>query len=226
MGKKSDRNLDQSSKEHPSGILVGNKPDDNVHDLKQAMDAVKNAQAERDDVVVELHQTRLTKLEMLAKDLHPVFDEVPQETDPFEFALARGQNPRLWIDATTHVRVNEGSRLFELVKDTRNGRTILYSHKDREKIGKVVTDYVAERLLERERMIEGDWMAMRGYSFDVVKDDDAADVNGTDDIASKEIGTSGRKRSFAFLWFLLGMFIAAAGLLAWAWFGDNPTMLR
>ena len=55
---------------------------------------------------------------------------------------------------------------YEFVKDTKMGRKILASTADKSQIGQVITDYVADKILERERAIEGEWVAMSGYQFE------------------------------------------------------------
>ncbi len=131
-----------------------------VHDLNRAMRKIRTAQADKDDVVVELKNTRISRLELLYEDIKPVQDDIPYDNEQFEFALAKSEPPRLWIDMTSFVRMGEDGREYEFVKDTRMGRVILGNSSNRQKIGEVVTDYVAERLLERERMIEGEWLSL------------------------------------------------------------------
>lgn len=147
-----------------------------VHDLFAAIERVRNAQAERDDVVVEMKQVARARLELLAQDLRPVFDEVPAGHDQFEFALAGGETPRLWIDMTSFVRVGRDRRSYEFVKDTRNGRVVLAESDNREAIARSVTDYVAERILERERAMEGDWVAMRATRRGARRAEDRSDA--------------------------------------------------
>lgn len=136
------------------------KTEAKVHDLFAAVERVRNAQAERGDSAAEIEQAAKARLELLAQDLRPVFDDVPQIHDQFQFALSGGPTPRLWIDATSFVRIGRDRRTYEFVKDTRLGRTVLAETANRRDVGRVVTDYVAERILERERAIEGDWVAM------------------------------------------------------------------
>ncbi len=186
-----------------------------VHDLAEAMDRVKTAQADRDDVVVDMKQAARARLELLARDLQPVFDDIPADSDQFEFALANGEPPRLWIDATSFVRMGPDRRMYEFVKDTRLGRTILGQSEDKSRMGAMVTEYVAERVLERKQMIEGEWVAMRGYSFD------ATDPESTG--SSKTGSNSGHGWKF-FLWFLLGLIGGAAAMIGWAWFGFSPAL--
>lgn len=186
-----------------------------VHDLAEAMDRMKGAQASRDDVVVDMKRSQRARLELLAKNLQPVFDKVPDDNEQFEFALTNGEPPRLWIDMTTHVRMGRDRRQYELVKATRMGRVILDTSDDLDRAAQAVTDYVAERMLERERMIEGDWIAMRGYDFD-----GGGAVEPIQPVAS----TRSRWRSIA--WFVFGLLAGAGALFAWAWYGTIPTFLQ
>lgn len=186
-----------------------------VHDLSKSMERMKSRQADRDDVVVELKQSQRTRLELLARDLQPVFDEVPDDNGQFEFALTNGETPRLWIDMCTHVRMGADKREYELIKDTRMGRTILAASSDMARMGQVVTDYVADKMLERERLIEGEWIAMGGYNFDGNHDDD-----------EKEVTVVKRSGWRAAGWFMLGALISVGGLFAWAWYGQLPTFLQ
>lgn len=192
--------------------LDARKIEEKVSDLAQAMDRVRNDQAERDDVVVEMKQAGRARLEMLAQELQPVFKDVPDDNDQFEFALTSGEAPRLWIDMTSFVRLGRDRRVYEFVKDTRMGRTMLGETEDRSRMVKIVTNYIAERMLERERMIEGEWVAMRDYQFGI----EDGDETGESDAAAT--GASSSANGFWML--LLGLVAGVAGMAAWAWFGD------
>ena len=137
-----------------------------VHDLAETMSRLRNAQADRDDVVVDMKHAKFSRLQLLAEDISPVFEDIPEDNEQFEFALTNGETPRLWIDMTSFVRMGADGREYEFVKDTRLGRVILGRSTHRELIGKSITDYVAERILERERMIEGDWISAKALLLD------------------------------------------------------------
>lgn len=123
--------------------------------LADAIRDVKNAAADRDDVVVELREAQKTRLELLAAELVPVFDDVPAEAG-FDFAISSGTQPRLWIDAVSHVTMGRDRRTYRFLKDTRLGRVVLAESHEIKPVAEQVTRYVAERLVERERMMEGD----------------------------------------------------------------------
>lgn len=124
--------------------------------LSEAVREVKNALADRDDVVVDMREAHRTRLELLATELAPVFSDVPSEIDYFDFALSSGLQPRLWIDAVSHVAMGRDRRTYRFLKDTRLGRIVLAESTDMKVVADQVTRYVAERLVERQRLMEGD----------------------------------------------------------------------
>lgn len=124
--------------------------------LAEAIRDVKNAVADRDDVVVDIREAQRTRLELLAEDLQPVFDEVPEEDDRFDFAISAGAQPRLWIDSVAHVTMGRDRRTYRFLRDTRMGRVVLAESADMKPVAAQVTRYIAERVLERRRILEGD----------------------------------------------------------------------
>lgn len=124
--------------------------------LSEAVRDVKNALADRDDVVVDMREAHRMRLELLAAELAPVFADVPSDIDSFDFALSSGLQPRLWIDAVSHVAMGRDRRTYRFVRDTRLGRVVLAESQDMKIVGDQVTRYIAERLVERQRLLEGD----------------------------------------------------------------------
>ena len=123
--------------------------------LADAMRDVKNAAADREDVVVELREAQKMRLELLAAELMPVFAEVPADAG-FDFAISSGTQPRLWIDAVSHVTMGRDRRTYRFLRDTRLGRVVLAESLDIKPVADQVTRYIAERIVERQRMIDGD----------------------------------------------------------------------
>lgn len=123
--------------------------------LTDAIRQAKNAAADRDDVVVDMREASRTRLELLAAELEDVIAEVPAEDPLFDFAISSGLQPRLWIDATAHVAMGRDRRAYRFVRDTRLGRVVLAETHDIKQAADAVTRYVAERIVERERMIAG-----------------------------------------------------------------------
>ncbi|TWG97143.1 hypothetical protein L598_002200000270 [Mesorhizobium sp. J18] len=124
--------------------------------LSDAIREVRVATADRDDVVVDLREAQRTRLELLAQELAPVFAEVPEDNPNFDFAISSGEQPRLWIDAVSHVTMGRDRRTYRFLRDTRLGRIVLAESTDLHAVAEQVTRYIAERIVERERFLEGD----------------------------------------------------------------------
>lgn len=123
--------------------------------LTEIIREVKNAAADRDDVVVELREASHTRLELMAAELAPLFAQVPADMDLFDFTISSGLQPRLWIDAISHVAMARDRRTYRFVKDTRAGRVVLAEDTAIKPVADQVARYVAERMIERERLMEG-----------------------------------------------------------------------
>ncbi|MER9066020.1 hypothetical protein NKH84_05555 [Mesorhizobium sp. M0902] len=128
---------------------------DQSRKLSDAIRDVKNAFADRDDVVVEMREAHRMRLDLLAAELAPVFGDVPTDMDSFDFAVSSGLQPRLWIDAVSHVAMGRDRRTYRFLKDTRIGRVVLAESTEMKVVADQVTRYVAERVVERQRMMEG-----------------------------------------------------------------------
>jgi hypothetical protein len=128
---------------------------DSPRKLSDVMRDVKNAAADRDDVVVEMREASRMRLELLAQELEPFFAEVPRDIEWFDFALSSGSQPRLWIDAVSHVALGRDRRTYRFVTDTRLGRTVLAESTDLHAVAAQVKRYVAERIIEHEKALAG-----------------------------------------------------------------------
>jgi len=122
--------------------------------LADAMRQVRNDLADRDDVVVELREAYRTRLELLAAELADVIADVPEDHRVFDFAISSGSQPRFWIDAVAHVGLARDRRTYRFVRDTRAGRVVMAESTEIRPISDMVTRYVAERIVERERNLD------------------------------------------------------------------------
>lgn len=134
---------------------------DNSRRLADAIREVKNAAADRDDVVIEMREAERMRLELFAAEIAPIISEVPQEMDLFDFAISQGLQPRFWIDATSHVSMGRDKRTYRFLKDTRLGRVVMAESSDMKPVADQVTRYLAERIVERQRLMEGDVLPVR-----------------------------------------------------------------
>ncbi|WP_256753173.1 hypothetical protein [Mesorhizobium sp. Mes31] len=134
---------------------AGEKINDPPKTLSDAIRDVKNAFADRDDVVVDMREAHRMRLDLLAAELAPVFADVPADMDNFDFVVSSGLQPRLWIDAVSHVAMGRDRRTYRFLRDTRIGRVVLAESTEMKPVADSVTRYIAERVVERQRMMEG-----------------------------------------------------------------------
>src|SRR5512135_2887359 len=132
------------------------KPAEPASPLKAAMHQARVEAAERTSVVVDLRDAEVARLELLNEALDPLFAEIPSEVDLFDRGVSRGDTPRLWIDAVAHVAMGRDKRMYRFLHDTRVGRRVMAESHEIADIVKPVTDYVARRLVERERALDED----------------------------------------------------------------------
>ena len=183
------------------------QPPNNVRNLQDAIRAAKIAAADRGDVVVDMKEADRVRLELLAEDLKPVFDQVPAEDEQFDFALSSGLQPRLWIDATAHVQMGRDRRTYRFVRDTRLGRVVLAESPDKDEVADKVTAYIGERIVERSRMMEGE--------TDALVLPDSAAKKGKRRFVPEDNSWDGFVTGL--LWFLVGIIAGGGMALAWLW---------
>src|ERR1700756_772704 len=124
--------------------------------LKDAVREARIEAAERSGVVVDLRDAEVARLELLNEALDPLFKEIPSEVDLFDRGVSQGDTPRLWIDAVAHVAMGRDKRMYRFLHDTRVGRRVMAESHEIADIVKAVTEYVARRLVERERALDED----------------------------------------------------------------------
>jgi len=124
--------------------------------LKEAVREARIEAAERSGVVVDLRDAEVARLELLNEALDPLFKDVPANVELFDRGLSRGDVPRLWIDVIAHIEMGRDKRQYRFVQDTRYGRAVLAESYEVRDIVQAITDYVARRLVERERALADD----------------------------------------------------------------------
>ena len=222
---------------------VTNKGASQVRSLQHAIDEVRTRKADIQDVVIDLKEAESARLELLASELKPVFDDIDDADERFDLAMTRGDKPRLWIDMTAFVAMGYDKRSYRFHKDTRMGRIVLAETDNMSRIADIVSHYVAEKVVERERMIEGEWQSMkdveRAAAAAVIEEVDApspaveepagaaqtaavtepvvASATSAATAATAAAVQPGRSGIRGVMWFLLG-FVCSLGLLIGAAF--------
>jgi hypothetical protein len=167
--------------------------------LREAMRQARIELAERSAVIVDMRNAELARLELLDEALDPIFAEIPAGVELFDRGVVPGDPPRLWIDMIAHVVMGRDKRVYRFVQDTQYGRRVLAESGEIDDIVAAITKYLARRLVERERMLEGD-SALIAY----------------DDLTAA--ARRRRRRWRLLLAFVVGLAAGAASLLAIAWF--------
>ncbi len=123
-----------------------------------ARDAVRPRvdDAEHSRVVSELRGAEIARLEMLRDELLPVIAEVPKDVDLFDVALAPSERPRLFVDMIAFVELGRDRRTYRFLQDTRLGRVTIAEGERLEPMVEAITDYIARRLIERDKALAGD----------------------------------------------------------------------
>lgn len=129
---------------------------DSLDTLRQAMRRARQDNAERSGVVADLRGARLGRLELLAEALKPLIAQIPPDVDIFDIGLMPGANPRLFIDMIGFIEMGRDARVYRLLQDTRHGRMKIVESENVETMVDAVTDYVARRLLERDKALAAD----------------------------------------------------------------------
>jgi hypothetical protein len=126
-------------------------------DLAASIRQARVENAERADAIAEVRELEVGRLKALESALEPVIDQAPQGVDLFDMAVTQSEHPRLFLDMIAFVDIGADKRTYRFFQDTRNGRVLIAESQAVETIIAAVSDYVARRLVERERALTTDW---------------------------------------------------------------------
>jgi hypothetical protein len=119
--------------------------------LRDALRQARIEAADRTGVVVDLRDAEVARLEILSEALDPLFAQIPDSVELFDRGISQGDTPRLWIDVVAHVVMGRDKRMYRFVQDSRFGRIVIAESHDVAVMVAAVTDYIARRMVERER---------------------------------------------------------------------------
>ena len=125
-------------------------------DLAASIRQARVENAERADAIAEARDLEIVRLKALESALEPVIDQVPQGVDLFDMALTQSEHPRLFLDMIAYVDLAHDRRTYRFFQDTRHGRVLMAESQSVDTLVAAVADYVARRLVERERVLAGD----------------------------------------------------------------------
>jgi hypothetical protein len=124
--------------------------------LKLAVRKARVEEAERSEVIAELRGAETARLEMLEEELRPALADIPKDVEMFDPGLVPGDKPRLFIDMIGFVEMARDRRTYRLIQSARYGRVVIAESERIEPMVGAVIDYVARRLIEREKALAGD----------------------------------------------------------------------
>ncbi|MFC7397021.1 hypothetical protein ACFQU1_07410 [Chelatococcus sp. GCM10030263] len=129
-----------------------------AHDLREAVRRARLDDVERAGIVADLREEEFARLDLLQARLEAIFAQIPAEVDLFDHGIVAGDRPRCYIDVLAFVEMERDRRTYRFEVDTRRGRVVVAISEDVEVIATAVTDYVARRLVERERALSNSRM--------------------------------------------------------------------
>ena len=144
-----ERTQDESMDDEPQNVPV--QPD-----LAASIRQARVENAERADAIAEVRELEIIRLKALESALERVIDQAPQGVDLFDMALTQSEHPRLFLDMVAFIDLAHDKRTYRFFQDTRNGRVLMAESQSADTIVAAVADYVARRLVERERAVTVD----------------------------------------------------------------------
>jgi hypothetical protein len=141
--------------ENPSRVPVAQPS------LREALRRARTASAEKSGVLVELRTAELARLDLLKDELQFLFAQIPQDVDLFDAAIMPGEPARLFVDVLGFVEMGRDKRTYQFFHDTRYGRKLIAETDDVAKIVQAITDYVAHRIVEREKALMSDTVDLK-----------------------------------------------------------------
>ncbi|GLI93635.1 hypothetical protein [Methylocystis echinoides] len=125
--------------------------------LATALRRARMENADHSAAVADLRAAEVVRLELLADAIAPVLAQAPEDCDLFDLAISPGERPRLFIDCIGFVEMDRDRRTYRFLQDTRHARIVLCESADIDEMVEAATNYVAHRLIEREKALAIDY---------------------------------------------------------------------
>ena len=145
-------------------------------DLAASIRQARVENAERADAIAEVRELEIVRLKALESALESVVDQAPQGVDLFDMALTQSEHPRLFLDMIAFVDMAHDKRTYRFFQDTRQGRVLMAESQSADTIVAAVADYVARRLVERERALTVGLARGRGAASATRRSERAGDL--------------------------------------------------
>ena len=118
--------------------------------IDQALSKARETSHAHHAAVLQEYDSKSLRLEVLRLELAEVLSN--DKTARFvDLKISGLETPRLWIDLISYVVMEPDSRTFSFMVDRQDSSELLFETSKREDMHKFVVDYVAHRIIERER---------------------------------------------------------------------------
>ncbi|MGL4239774.1 MAG: hypothetical protein ACRCTI_01545, partial [Beijerinckiaceae bacterium] len=129
--------------------------------LAEAINRARQSQSSRENRAADARVIAVSRLETLRARLAPVYAAIPRDVELFDLGMVGHAPPRLFIDIIAFIEMAADGRSFRLMQETRSGRIMLGETTDEKQMTSLVTNYIAERLVERERALAAQGMHLK-----------------------------------------------------------------
>jgi len=172
-------------------------------------DALQRARAREQSRLRDALAAQEGRLDALADELRAMADELPSG-EAGRFALVPSENgERLAIDTLSYVDLHPETLDYRLVRQQRDGPSVVAEKADREAMADNVADYIADRIVEREGLVGTTSVAAAAPTTVSTQQEPAAQP---------------RSRFWPGFWlFVLGGLCSATALFTYAWLQAGPT---
>lgn len=188
--------------------------------LQASVTRIREAMADRQDAVEDLREKERVLLIALQRELSALAEDVSKSDDWILLSLSQGEKPRFWVDLTSHVAIGRDQRTYRFLRDTRLGRIVVSETEDVRTAAQAVADYLAERIVERERAIDGEWLAAVQTRY---KSEDGRRAEEVSEKKRRE--TAAPSRSAYLGWYGFGI-VSGLVLMFLLWAYSDPTVLE
>ncbi len=116
----------------------------------------REAEAAWQDARLAVQDAAVLRLFALEQELRPYVSAMPEAKGFIDLSLVLSHPPRLWIDLSSYVQMDESGRQYELVQETLDSRKVLFASPRLEDMTAFVRRFIAHRVARRHRYIAED----------------------------------------------------------------------
>jgi len=124
--------------------------------LDKAISEARQSQGMHFDARRDGLDAETLRLEVLRLELASLVKGRAEAEKFIDLKLFSGERPRLWIDLVSYVVMAPTPRHYQLMRDRQDSSEILFASDNRAEMVEVVTGYIANRILTRERQLPPD----------------------------------------------------------------------